>query len=156
MGGHGHGAHGNPNNLQETDEEMKFKAQRIETIKHNPNHWHLEFFDLNNQWNILGGAPAFAYAAFGSAIAVSYFNNACQHIPYNMYAYNQRVVGRFLFGGLIGLWAGYMQFGDRQRLHNAWVAERLRRRYPESLLLNQQDLWQFKGVKATQEYYKWT
>jgi len=29
-----------------------------------------------------------------------------------------------------------MKFGDRQRLHNAWVAERLRRRYPESLKLN--------------------
>jgi hypothetical protein len=35
-------------------------------------------------------------------------------------------------GLLAGTAVGYLKFGDRQRLHNAWVAERLKRRYPES------------------------
>jgi len=48
-----------------------------------------------------------------------------------------------------------MQFGERQRLHNAYVAERLRRRYPESKSLDAHDLWSLKGVTAPQEYYKW-
>jgi hypothetical protein len=49
-----------------------------------------------------------------------------------------------------------MKFGDRQRLHNAWVAERLRRRYPDSLLIEEHDLYRFKGIKAGHHYYRWT
>ena len=60
-----------------------------------------------------------------------------------------------MFGASIGGGLGYLKFGDRQRLHNAWVAERLRRRYPEAMSLNTSDLWQFKGVAATHEFYKW-
>ena len=63
--------------------------------------------------------------------------------------------GRIIVGGLFGLAVGYMQFGDRQRLHNAWVAERLRRRYPECMNLKEHDLWELKGVKAEHAYYKW-
>jgi hypothetical protein len=63
---------------------------------------------------------------------------------------------RVLLGGAIGGWVGYMKFGDRQRLHNAWVAERLRRRYPDSINIATSDLWRFKGVKAGQHFYKWT
>ncbi len=48
-----------------------------------------------------------------------------------------------------------MKFGDRQKLHNAWVAERLRRRYPASKSLTAHDLWQFKGIKATHDFYRW-
>ena len=155
MGGHG-GAHGNQNNMQESDEQMLHKIQRIETIKHCPNHWHMEFFDGSNMYNILGGMPTLVYAGAGAAISVMYFNNVARHMQYNYYAYNMRLWGRIAVGGVFGLAAGYMQFGDRQRLHNAWVAERLRRRYPECLSLNVKDLWQYKGVKATQEYYKWT
>jgi len=63
---------------------------------------------------------------------------------------------RVLLGAAIGGWAGYMRFGDRQRLHNAWVAERLRRRYPETLSLDETNLWRFKGIKANHTFYKWT
>ena len=51
MGGHGHGhahAHGNHNNKKETDEEMLGKIQRIETIKHFPNHWHMDPYNSAN------------------------------------------------------------------------------------------------------------
>ena len=63
--------------------------------------------------------------------------------------------GRAIMGGVLGLAVGYMQFGDRQKLHNAWVAERLRRRYPESMSLVEKDLWQLKQVKAEHSFYKW-
>lgn len=62
---------------------------------------------------------------------------------------------RIAFGFFIGSAVGYMKFGDRQRLHNAWVAERLRRRYPESLNLEHKDLWKFKGIKPNFEFYRW-
>ena len=63
---------------------------------------------------------------------------------------------RIFLGAVVGGWAGYLKFGDRQRLHNAWVAERLRRRYPESLNLDSHDLYRFKGIKAPQPFYRWT
>jgi hypothetical protein len=63
---------------------------------------------------------------------------------------------RILLGSAIGGWVGYMKFGDRQRLHNAWIAERLRRRYPESMELDQHDLWKLKGVRANHHFYRWT
>ena len=56
---------------------------------------------------------------------------------------------------MVGGGLGYLQWGDRQRLHNAYVAERLRRRYPESMSLAATDLWQYKGVPASHEFYRW-
>jgi hypothetical protein len=154
MGGHGH-SHGNENNIKETNEEMLYKIQKIETIKHCPNHWHMDFFSATNMYAIVGGHASAAYAGIGAAISYSYYLNRAANMPYNFYAHNMRSAGRLMFGGVIGLFAGYLQFGDRQRLHNAWVAERLRRRYPESMTLEQTDLWKFKGVKASHEYYAW-
>ena len=156
MGGHGHAhAHGNEHNLQETDEQMLYKIQRIETIKHNPNHWHLEFFSPANMYAILGGHCSAVYAGLGAAFSYGYYLNRAANMPYNFYTHNARSTSRLFLGASLGLAAGYLQFGDRQRLHNAWVAERLRRRYPESMALNQADLWRFKGVKAPQEFYGW-
>ena len=151
----GHSAHRNEHNMKETDEEMQGKIQRIELIKHNPNHFHMEFFNSSNMFNILGGAPAFAYAAFGAALSVGYYKNQAANMRWNFYLNNTRVFQRLAFGFTVGLFAGYMQFGERQRLHNAWVAERLRRRYPESMQLHATDLWSLKGVKTTQEFYRW-
>ena len=75
--------------------------------------------------------------------------------PYNFYVMVHQSFARFAFGAIVGGAWGFLKFGDRQRVHNAWVAERLRRRYPESMNLNVADLWQYKGVPATQEYYRW-
>merc|ERR1712166_412132 len=155
MGGHD-GLHRNMNNLQETDEEMTGKIQRIETIKHMPNLWHMEFFNGSNMLKIFGGAPATAYMGTGIAVALMYFKNGAQHAPQSFYALNLRMWGRVIIGGMAGLTAGYMQFGDRQRLHNGWVAERLRRRYPECVNLKESDLWTLKMVKSEHAYYKWT
>jgi len=63
---------------------------------------------------------------------------------------------RIFLGAVIGGAVGYLRFGDRQKLHNAWVAERLRRRYPDSLNIDTHDIWRFKGVKPSHHFYKWT
>ena len=63
---------------------------------------------------------------------------------------------RVVLGFVVGSVIGYLKFGDRQRLHNAWVSERLRRRYPESMDLKVSEVWRFKGVKADHEFYRWT
>ena len=55
----------------------------------------------------------------------------------------------------MGVGVGFARFGDRQALHNAYVAERLRRRYPEAKTLNAHDLWRYKGVNARHEFYRW-
>jgi len=60
-----------------------------------------------------------------------------------------------LIGTAAGMAVGTYKFGDRQRVHNLYVAERLRKRYPESKYLEVHDLWQYKGVQATHEYYRW-
>ena len=64
-------------------------------------------------------------------------------------------MSRVVLGLTVGSWVGYMKFGDRQRLHNAWVAERLMRRYPEAKDLNAKDMWKLKGVRAAHDFYKW-
>ena len=80
-------AHRNENNIKESDEMMQQKIQRIETIKHMPNHWHLDFWNMSNMWTVLGGAGAFAYSGIGVSLAVMYFQNGAAHAPYNFYAY---------------------------------------------------------------------
>ena len=155
MGGGHHHVHGNHNNIKESDDEMLGKIQLIETIKHYPNHWHMAFFDAKNGYQILGGAPAVAYGVIGAAFSLAYYRNQAVNLTYNYYDNNTRTAGRLAFGFALGVFAGYLQFGDRQRLHNAWVAERLRRRYPESMSLYAHDLWTLKGVKAPHEFYRW-
>ena len=147
MGGHGH-VYGNEHNIKESDEEMLHKIQRIGTIKHMPNHWHMEPFNGANIYNTLGGAPAFGYSILGAGMSFGYYLNKSANLQKNFYAHNTRSASRLMFGAMIGLGFGYLQFGDRQTLHNAWVAERLRRRYPESMELVAHDLWKLKGVHA--------
>jgi len=136
---------------------MLDQIQRIETIKHSPNHFHMEFFDANNMFRILGGAPAFAFGAVGATISYGYYAGFAATRQLNFYAHNMRVASRLVMGFSLGMAVGYQRFGDRQRLHNAFVAERLRRRYPESMELHHHagDLWTLKNVHAPHEFYRW-
>ena len=117
--------------------------------------FYLSFYDLNNHYQIAGGAPTFILAGVGGWISLMYYIGGARTRPYNFYNQIHQGFGRFMFGAALGTAFGYNRFGDRQRLHNAWVAERLRRRYPESKSLNLTDLWQYKNVEATQEFYRW-
>ena len=154
MGG-GHGPHlvGNDNNMKETDQEMTGKIQSAELVKFNPQNFHLEFWNAGNMYQILGGAPTMLCGALGTVSSYSYYLAAGKSA--NFYTNNMRVTGRLMFGLSLGLAFGYAKFGDRQRLHNAYVAERLRRRYPESMGLHEADLWRFKGIVAPHDFYQW-
>ena len=126
---------------------MLGKIQLCDTIKHNPNWFHLEALSPANWYSILGGTKTMVYGGFGATVSYAYYSSIASP---NFYANNMRVFGRLTFGLMLGLGLGYLRFGDRQRLHNAWVAERLRRRYPESMDLSTPagELWQYKGVHA--------
>lgn len=155
MGGHGHGPHvaRNESNMKESDEQMLGKIQSAELVKFNPNHFHMEFFDAANMYAILGGAPSLACAGVGALASYSYYMAGGART--NFYAHNMTGAGRLLLGCTLGLAFGYVKFGDRQRLHNAYLAERIRRRYPDSMDMHYTDLWSLKGVKAPFEMYRW-
>ena len=152
-GGHGPHIHYNENNKKETDEDMRGKIQRVDLIKFNPQNFHMEFFDVGNMYQILGGAPTCIMGALGAAGSVMYYQAGGQSA--NFYTNNLRMTGRLGLGLALGLGVGYSRFGDRQRLHNAYVAERLRRRYPESMALHEHDLWRCKGLTAPHDFYQW-
>jgi hypothetical protein len=159
MGGHGHSDHhtqGNPNNIQETDSEITSKIRPIELIKHNPNLFHLWIYNPANVLQVLGGAGYAACAASGALFGYFYYSLKLKHTHPTFYTRIFLTASRVALGFFVGSAIGYNKFGDRQRLHNAWVAERLRRRYPESLELEAHDLWKLKGIKASQEFYRWT
>ena len=152
-GGHGPHIHYNESNMKESDEEMQGKIQRVDLVKFNPNHFHMDFWSAQNMYTILGGAPTVGLGVLGTAASLAYYQAAGAHA--NFYTNNLRVTGRLAIGLTLGLALGYSRFGDRQRLHNAYVAERLRRRYPESMNLHHTDLWRLKGVAAPHEFYQW-
>ena len=153
MGGHGPHIQTNESNMKESDIDMQGKIQRVDLVKFNPNNFHLEFFDANNMFSVLGGVPTMLSGALGAAGSFAYYRAGGIH-P-NFYTNNMRVTGRVMFGLSLGLAFGYSRFGDRQVLQNAYVAERLRRRYPESMNLSHTDLWKLKGVAAPHEFYQW-
>ena len=76
MGG-GHIAR-NLNNMQETDEEMLGKIQRIDTIKFNPNHWHLNMFDPSNWFRISGGAPTMMFTGCREKPCIQSSDDRCR------------------------------------------------------------------------------
>ena len=98
-----------------TDDEMVKQTQRIEAIKHPPNRFHLEFFDANNMYNIVGGAPAFAFAAVGATITYGYYAGFAATGHLNFCAHNMRVASRLVMGFSLGMAVGYQRFGDRQK-----------------------------------------
>ena len=102
---------------------------------------------------ILGGAPTLVLGGLGAAGSLAYYQAG--GVSRNFYINILRSSGRILLGLSLGLALGYNKFGDRQTLHNAFLAERLRRRYPESMTLHQTDLWKLKGVSAPHDFYKW-
>ncbi len=116
----------------------------------------MKFPDLGSAFTILGGASWLASATAGGLFGYWYYMQKLRHSPATFYPKIMLTFSRVVLGTAVGGWVGYMKFGDRQRLHNAWVAERLRRRYPEALEIKEHDLWRFKGVKAAQQFYKWT
>eukprot|EP00350_Pseudokeronopsis_sp_OXSARD2_P004344 CAMPEP_0170544932 /NCGR_PEP_ID=MMETSP0211-20121228/3508_1 /TAXON_ID=311385 /ORGANISM="Pseudokeronopsis sp., Strain OXSARD2" /LENGTH=156 /DNA_ID=CAMNT_0010848701 /DNA_START=12 /DNA_END=479 /DNA_ORIENTATION=+ len=156
MGGHGHHhIPGNENNIPESDEELVNKIRNIELIKHNPNLFHVWAFNPVNVFNILGGLDYTLCAGFGTYFGYWYYAQKLKINPETFYARIFHRSSRMFLGFAVGSAIGYMKFGDRQRLHNAWVAERLRRRYAESLELDTKDLWKYKGVRANHEFYRW-
>lgn len=146
----------NPHATQETDAEIVQRIRPIELIKHNPNVFHVSPFDLTQALQIAGGAGFEASVFAGAGFGWWYYSQKARLNPASFYANIALSFSRIFLGAVIGGWVGYLKFGDRQRLHNAWVAERLRRRYPDTLTLTTKDIWRFKGVKAAQEYYRWT
>ena len=155
MGGHGPAIQGTTNNIQEDDATLSHRIREIELIKHNPQLFYVNPFDLNNIYEIAGGAKTCAFAVVAGGLSLSYFLGSRRSQAYNFYINMHQGFYRTVTGGLVGAAFGYNKFGDRQRLHNAYVAERLRRRYPESKMLNVTDLWQYKNVHASQDYYRW-
>ena len=101
----------------------------------------MSFWNLGNMYEILGGAKTCFLSVVGGTVATQYFLGKRSLMPYNFYINVHMGMGRFAFGALVGLGLGYMKWGDRQKLHNAYTAERLRRRYPESMDLHTKDLW---------------
>ena len=110
MGGGPHIA-GNESNMQESDEALLSKIQRIELIKFNPNHFHMEALDPSTAYTILGGTPTMVMGATGALISYGYY--AGQVRAYNQYLGVVRASGRLIFGGALGLALGYKFFGDR-------------------------------------------
>ena len=45
---HPHGQHTNLNAIQEADEQLPLRIREIEFIKHNPNLFHAELFDVKS------------------------------------------------------------------------------------------------------------
>ena len=156
-GHHGHhGEHVNAHAIQETDEQLPLRVRSIELIKHNPNLFYVNALDPVSVFQILGGTSWALSAGAGAFFGFWYYNQKRRSTPATFYSGILLAFSRVALGAALGGWFGYSKFGDRQRLQNAWVAERLRRRYPESLELTTRDLWRFKGVTANQQYYKWT
>ena len=90
---------------------MLGKIQRIETIKFNPNHFHMDPFCFSNIFTIMGGAPTLTLTTVGALFSYSYY--AGQVRAYNLYMNTFRVAGRVAFGATLGMALGFKFFGDR-------------------------------------------
>ena len=140
---------------QEEDDELKYRIRPIEFVMHNPNLFWVSPYDAKNVFETLGGIPWLLTTAAGVGVSVGYYRFGQAHVPSTFYVNVMRTWGRVFFGLAIGGGIGFLRFGDRQRLHNAYTSYRIRRRYKESVNIDTKDLWKLKGHKPHQEYYQW-
>jgi hypothetical protein len=150
-----HNEHVNAHATPEADADLPLRIRSIEFIKHNPNLFHVPLSNVGTAYEILGGTGWLGSTIAGASFGYWYYAQKVRLNPATFYAGIMLTFSRLFLGAVVGGTVGYLRFGDRQRLHNAWVAERLRRRYPDALNLDTKDLYRFKGVRATQHYYKW-
>ena len=141
--------------LSNQDFELTRKIQPIDLVKHNPNLFWYNPKKVAPLVDTLGGAGFLFSSAGGAMLAVSYFNQQNKNVPKSYYQKIYHVWGRIIFGAALGGWIGYMRFGDRQRLHNLYTADRLFRRYKESKDLNATNLSELQGTKPNHEFYRW-
>lgn len=134
---------------------MPYKIRPIDLIKYNPSLFHVWIYDPMAIYQILGGAKFFATVATGAFFGNWYFTQKMKYNPQTYYVRIMMRSSRLFVGAVAGAAIGWLKFADRQRLHNAWVAERLIRRYPEGRDLATKDLWKYKGTKPSHEFYKW-
>jgi len=158
MGGHGEHDlhHANSNNVMETDGELSAKIRSIDLIKFNPNLFHMNAMAPATWYEVLGGVKTGLTAIGGAALSWQYYQMKLARKPAHFYQAIWISGFRIAVGLTAGTWVGFMKFGDRQKMHNAWVAERLRRRYPDSITIKEHDIWRFKGVTPRHEFYRWT
>ena len=141
--------------LQEGDDELKYRIRPISLVMHNPNFFWLNPYDASSVLSTFGGVPTVLSAATGAGVSVAYYKFSTQAIPSTFYANIWRTWGRLFIGAAIGGAFGFMRFGDRQRLHNAYTSYRVRRRYKDSINIETKDIWRFKGHKPHEEFYQW-
>ncbi|CAI2375946.1 unnamed protein product [Moneuplotes crassus] len=140
---------------QETDQDLPFKIRPIQLVMHNPNFFWVHPLDTSKSIQVLGGA-GFLFSAFaGAGISLTYYKfNQATSVPATFYQNVFKTWGRLLFGLAIGGYVGYLRFGDRQRLHNAYTSYRLRRRYPGAINITEKDIWKHKGHKCHNHIYE--
>ena len=73
---------------------MLGKIQRIELIKFNTNHFHMDPFNFSNMYSIIGGAPTLTLGTVGALFSYSYY--AGQARAYNLYMNTFRTGGRMV------------------------------------------------------------
>jgi hypothetical protein len=146
----------NPHAIKEDDKDLPYRIRSIELIKHNPNLFNVTVTDVETDFKIIGGLPWLASTLAGATFGYWYYAQKVRLNPATFYTSILLTASRMVLGATIGAWVGFMKFGDRQRLHNAWVSERLRRRYPDAMNIEIEDVWRFKGLKANHHFYKWT
>ena len=140
---------------QENDEDLKYKIRPIQLVMHNPNLFWLNPKNVCGVYETLGGLPWLLSATTGVAVSLSYYKFSQSYSAPSFYVNVYRTWGRFLFGLAIGGFVGFLRFGDRQRLHNAYTSYRIRKRYKESINIDEKDIWRHKGHKPHHEYYEW-
>ena len=152
---HGHGSNGHGGAPTSHDYALAHTIQPIELVKHNPNVFWVNPWHYGESLEILGGFKFGLFTVAGASLSVAYFNAQNKHIPTSFYKKNFHVWGRLIFGAFIGGAIGFLKFGDRQRLHNAYTADRLFRRYKESRDLSANNLEALRGHKADHSFYRW-
>ena len=117
-----------------SDEEMKQVINRISTIKHWPKHFYL--YPLSPKtWYELSGPRPLIMGCFTTFWCLLSFRTRLYYTRMSVRTLRYHIMMRVFGGFSVGWLYGMYQWGDLQRLNNAYVAERILRRYPESLAL---------------------
>ena len=140
---------------QESDQDLPFKIRPIQLVMHNPNIFWVNPYDVGKSFQVLGGVGFLCSALTGAGISTAYYRFGQGQLPVNLYANVMKTWGRLLFGLAIGGYIGYLRFGDRQRLHNAYTSYRLRKRYPGAIDIEESEIWKHKGHQCHNDVYEY-
>jgi hypothetical protein len=138
----------------EKDSILKLKIRPVSMIKRNPSLFYVNPF-TEEAYEMIGGHKFIGLSSVFGFLNVASYQYMIRTQKIQQYTRRFYSLAHFSAGFIIAGFFAYHLLADKQRIHNAYIAHRLFKRYPQSKSLKNTHLYAQRLSNHEEEFYKW-